>query len=203
MARMSGEQKEQYASMQRQLMEKKERMLEKEPEVKRWHKRKKIILKVFAAYMVIHAVVSVIAMMQMQMHINYAAQIFTLLFQLFWLVIFINPEASWQPNIMLFVSAAFNALQAFQILNGYSQTQMAYVMKNLVRKPALGIMILMELLVPFLFLGLGCYLTLPKAHRELSERVQAINKSLQLQAQPQNIAEKAHMNTGAEDEKKI
>ncbi len=203
MARMSSEQKEQYANMQRQLMEKKERILEKEPEVKRWLKLKKTILKVFAAYMVIHAVVSVIAMLQLQMHINYVAQIFTLLFQLLWLAVFINPEASWQPNIMLFVSAAFNALQAFRILNGYSQTQMIYLMQDLVGKPAFGIMILMELLVPFLFLGLGCYLTLPKAHRELSERVQAINKSLQLQAQPQNIAEKAHMNIGEEGEKKI
>ena len=77
---------------------------------------------------------------------------------------------------MLYVAAAYNLVMN---ITNY-QRSLQYILPQVFQElPISGLLFLMEILVPFLFLGIALYLTLPKAHREQAERVQMIIKELQ------------------------
>lgn len=168
--------KEQYANWKQQFLDDKRKAYEAEPGVNNLIKMKRLFWRILAFFWVVHSVLSTIASLQMQMHINYVVQIARPLFQIFWLYVFISPEGSWRINIMLYVSAAYNLVMAITTYQRSLQGILLQVFREL---PVLGLTFLMEVLIPFLFLGVAFYLTLPKSHREQAERAQMIVKELQ------------------------
>lgn len=168
--------KEQYASWKQQFLEDKRQAYEAEPGVYNLVKIKRLFWRIMAAYWGVHFILSTVISTQLQVDTNYVLEILKTLFQLFWLYIFISPEGTWRINIMLYVAAAYNLVMN---ITNY-QRSLQYILPQVFQElPISGLLFLMEILVPFLFLGIALYLTLPKAHREQAERVQMIIKELQ------------------------
>lgn len=167
--------KEEHQALKKQFLEEKQRVYDAEPQVKNWIEKKRTIFRVMAVYWIIHAVLSSVALHQMGSGFNLLIDIVRPLFQLFWLYVFISPNGTWRINLVLYFWALTNlALN----LNNYMQTLQGYFWEITGQMPVLGIVFGMEALVPFLFLGVAGYFTLPKKHRELSERAQTIQKEL-------------------------
>lgn len=167
--------KEEHEYLKQQFLEERERAYDAEPEVKNWIKTKQTIFRVLALYWIIHAVLSNIALWQMGAGVHVLTDILAPLFQLFWLFVFISPSGTWRVNAVLYFWALYNfALN----LNNYMHNLQGHLLEVIAQMPVLGIVFGMEIMVPFLFLGIACYLTLPKRHRELSERAEAIQKEL-------------------------
>lgn len=171
--------KEQYAEIKRQFLEDKQRAYEAEPGVYRLIKTKRLLWRILAAGLVIHCALTIIASIQIQADINYLFEIVRTLFQLFWLYVFISPEGTWRLNIMLYISAAYNLITIAKQYQQYQAFSAGLFLQFLREMPVYGILFIMEVLLPFLFLGTAFYLTLPKAHRNQAERVQEIIKELQ------------------------
>lgn len=168
--------KEQYANLKQQFLEEKRKAYEAEPAVYNLVKTKRLFWRILAIYWGVHFILTIINSIQMQLDTNYLLEIVKTLFQVFWLYVFISPEGNWRINVMLYVSAAYNLVMG---INVYQQSLQGVLPQVFQEMPLLGILFLMEILIPFLFLGMAFYLTLPKAHREQAERVQMIIKSLQ------------------------
>lgn len=168
--------KEQYLNWKQQFLEDKKKAYEAEPAVYNLVKTKRLFWRILAVYWIVHFALSTVASIQMQAETNYLLEIAKTLFQIFWLYVFISPEGNWRINVMLYVSAAYNLVMGINI---YRQSLQGVLPQVFQEMPLLGILFLMEILIPFLFLGMALYLTLPKAHREQAERVQMIIKSLQ------------------------
>lgn len=168
--------KEQYANWKQQFLEEKRKAYEAEPGVYNLVKTKRLFWRILAVCWAVHFVLSTVASMQMQAEVNYLLVIVKTLFQIFWLYVFISPEGSWRINIMLYVSAGYNLVMGINIYQQSLQDILPQVFQEL---PILGLVFLMEMLIPFVLLGMAFYLTLPKSHRQQAERVQEIIKNLQ------------------------
>lgn len=173
---MNNMSKEQFASMKKQFMEDKRKAYEAEPGVYNLIKMKRLFWRFFAVYWLVHFALSILASMQIQSEMNYLLEIAKTLFQIFWLYVFISPEGSWRINVMLYVSAAYNLVMAINI---YRQSLQGILLQVFRELPLMGLLFLMEILIPFLFLGAAFYLTLSKTHRQQAERAQEILKGLQ------------------------
>lgn len=167
--------KEEHAALKQQFLEERERAFDAEPEVKNWIKTKKNVFRILAVYWIIHAVLSSVALHQIGSGFNLLIDVLRPLFQIFWLYVFISPNGSWRINMVLYFWALSNlALN----LNNYIHNLQGYLLEMIAHTPVLGVVFGMEMLIPVLFLGIACYLTLPKKHRELSERAEEIQKEL-------------------------
>lgn len=167
--------KEEHAALKQQFLEERERAYDAEPEVKNWIKTKRNIFRILAVYWIIHAVFSSVALHQIGSGFNLLMDVLRPLFQIFWLYVFISPNGSWRINMVLYFWALSNMVLN---LNNYMHNLQGYVLEMVAQMPVLGAVFGMELLVPVLFLGIACYLTLPKKHREWSERAEQIQKEL-------------------------
>lgn len=168
--------KEQYENWKQQFLEDKRKAYEAEPDVYNLVKTKRLFWRILAVYWGVHFILTIINSIQLQLDTNYLLEIAKTLFQVFWLYVFISPEGNWRINVMLYVSAAYNLVMGINI---YRQSLQGVLPQVFQEMPLLGILFLMEILIPFLFFGMAFYLTLPKVHREQAERVQMIIKSLQ------------------------
>ena len=168
--------KEQYANWKQQFLEDKRKAYEAEPGVYNLIKMKRLFWRILAVYWVVHLVLSAIVSIQMHTDMNYVLEIAKTLFQIFWIYVFISPEGTWRINIMLYVSAAYNLMM---IITNYRQSLQGILLQVFQALPIFGLVFVMEVLIPFLFLGIALYLTLPKSHREQAERAQSILKGLQ------------------------
>ncbi len=168
--------KEQYANWKRQFLEDKRKAFEAEPGVYHLINMKRLFWRILAVYWGVHFILTIIFLVQMQADTNYVLDILRTLFQIFWLYVWINPEGTWRFNIVLYISAAYNLMTA---INTYRQSLQGILPQIFSEMPLLGLIFLMEILIPFLLSGTACYLTLPKSHREQAERAQAIVKELQ------------------------
>lgn len=167
--------KEEHAALKQQFMEERERTYDAEPEVKNWIKTKRNVFRILAVYWMIHAVLSSVALHQIGSGFNLLTDVLAPLFQIFWLYVFISPNGTWRINMVLYFWALSNlALN----LNNYMHNLRGYLLEMIAQTPVLGVVFGMEVLVPFLFLAIACYLTLPKLHREWSERAEQIQKEL-------------------------
>lgn len=167
--------KEEHAALKQQFLEEKERAYDAEPEVKSWIEKKKRVFRFMAVYWVIHAVLSGVALYQMGSGIHFLTEVLAPLFQIFWLYVLISPSGTWRVNAVLYFLALYNAVMN---LNNYMNNLQGYLLEMVIQMPVMGAVFGMEILVPVLFLGIACYLTLPKAHREWSERAEQIQKEV-------------------------
>lgn len=184
--------KEEYAVYKQRFLEKRKATFEAEPEVNKWLKIKTWIFRGLAIFMIIHDILSLFLYIWMDSDINYVITVARTLFSVFWLFVFIAPQGSWRLNIMLFVSAFFNLMT---IVTNYFDQLQGQLMMMIKWMPLLGVVFVMEVLMPFLLAGTGCYLMLPKAHRQWSDRIQEIIKNLQEESK--NMLE----NTGTGEDK--
>lgn len=167
--------KEEQKILKQRFLEEKEQAYEAEPEVKNWIKKKKIIFRILAAYWIVHAVLSTIALQQMGEGFRVMMDVLRPLFQIFWLYVFVSPNGTWRINTVLYFWALYNLAMN---LNNYTRNLQGYLPELVQQMPVMGVIFGMELLVPVLFLAAACYLTIPRAHRELSERAEQIQKEL-------------------------
>ncbi len=167
--------KEERRALKQQLAEEKERMYNADPEVKHWIKTKRTIFWALAVYWIVHALLSIIALQQIGAGFRLATDVLRPLFQLFWIYVFISPNGTWRVNVVFYFWALSNLALNF---NNYMSNLQGYFQEAVAQIPVLGVVFFMEVLVPFLFLGIACYLTIPKSHRELSDRVQNMQREL-------------------------
>lgn len=168
--------KEQYKNLKQQFLEEKRKAYEAEPDVYNLVKAKRLFWRILAVYWIVHFVLATINSIQMQLNTNYLLEIAKTLFQVFWLYVFISPEGSWRINVMLYVSAAYNVMMGINI---YRQSLQGILPQVFQAMPLLGLLFLMEILIPFILLGIALYLTIPESHRQQAERAQMIIKELQ------------------------
>lgn len=166
--------KEEQKRIKQQFLEEQERAYDAEPDVKNWIKTKETIYKVLAAYWLVHAVLCIAALLQAQAGLNFITDILKPVFQLFWLYVFISPKNTWRVNTALYFAAFYNFVMN---LNHYFHLR-GYLWETVRLSPVTGIVFLMDALVPFLFLITACYLTIPKAHRDLSDRAKELQTEI-------------------------
>ena len=168
--------KQEVASAQERANQSREQFYRDNPELGQWLKRKKAVLLMLVIYWILHTVFSMIYMVQVHDLTNKDAAITVvrLLFQVFWLYVFTNPQGGWRMNIILYFWALLNL--------GMLLTNISAMINNALprisRFPTLGIVMLMETLVPFLLLGVAIYLTAPKKHRIMSEQIETFGKQM-------------------------
>lgn len=171
--------KTEYENLRRETLEKQEQYLRENPEIGAWVRKKKLLLRFLQGYWILHFMLYLLIMVQQQ-SLTWSLvgmEIFKLLFQLLWMLIWVNPRGRWQLGVMLYVSAAFNLALLMQ------QGQMLLkTIHYLLSMPFLsmliyGALMLLEVLVPFLLLGIAVYLTAPKKHREWSDQAWAMYSS--------------------------
>ncbi len=163
--------KAEYDILRRQALAEKEQLYQAEPDVAAWVKKKGLIFKVVAGYWILHAALLAALMMQMDSMDGFGMEIFKLLFQLLWIWVFMAPEGSWRLSVILYFSALMNFATLLQYPGGF-----ASILDCIREMSLLGVVMLMESLVPVLLLGIAIYLTAIPRHRELSERAEAISK---------------------------
>lgn len=116
------------------------------------------------------------AMQQMLTVSEITRTVFILLFQLMWMAVFMNPRGGWRISLILYFSAVYNLFKLAQ--NGAIMLETASYLPNMPSTVALayGILMLTEVLVPFLLLAAAIYLTAFSNHREWSERAEEMYK---------------------------
>ena len=167
------DQKEQIQQMRQMAVEQRRQFYEENPDLARWVKTKRVIRNIILIYWVLHTVLTIIVMLQMGSSGRIVLEIAKLLFQMLWICAFINPEGSWRFSLILYLWALGNFVMLLQqgtnIMNS-----LAYISYQ----PLYGIILIMEALVPFLFLVTAIYLTALPKNRELSERVYEMQKQI-------------------------
>lgn len=154
-----------------QILAERQQFYSNHPELADWVKKRKIIRNILLIYWILHSVISFILMMQMQTMDGIGMEVFKLLIQLFWLFLFLNPEGSWKINLIVYIWAVSNF--ALLLMNA---SNMLDTIQYIPYMPLLGVVMLMEFLVPFLLLGVALYLTAVPKHRAMSEEVEDMLK---------------------------
>ena len=165
------DQKEQIQKQRQMIAEQRRLFYEENPDLARWVKNKRVIRNIILIYWVLHTVFTIIVMLQMGSSGSIVLEIVKLLFQMLWICVFVNPEGSWRFSLILYLWALGNFVMLLQ--------QGADIMDSLAYisyQPLYGIILIMEVMVPFLFLAIAIYLTALPKNRELSERVYELQK---------------------------
>lgn len=149
--------------------------LRENPEIESWIKKRKTLLLIVVIYWILHTVISLIFMVQMQSLTGTQAtgEIVKLLFQLLWLWVFMNPQGGWRFNLILYFWALINLATLLSQL----RDMMAFL-PNVSQMPLLGVLMIMEILVPFLLFGAAIYLTAIPDHRRMSEQIETVGKKI-------------------------
>ena len=170
--------KNEYKKQRQITLQKQEQFLIDNPEIGKWVKMKKLLFRLLAGYWIFHTVISIIimAMQQMLTVSEITRTVFILLFQLMWMAVFMNPRGGWRISLILYFSAVYNLFKLAQ--NGAIMLETASYLPNMPSTVALayGILMLTEVLVPFLLLAAAIYLTAFSNHREWSERAEEMYK---------------------------
>ena len=155
---------------QQQMLEERNRLFQEQPELANWVKTKKILRWVVIGFLLVHEVISLILMVQLNSG-GFIKEIVKCLFQLFWLWVFMSPWGNWRLNLILYLSAAVNLMQ---FINGYGDLSLFKEIFSVY--PLMGILICIEAVFPFLLLAFAIFLTAVPSHRELSDRIQAVQR---------------------------
>lgn len=157
---------------QRQIYDRQRRQFyDENPDVAGWVKTKKVIRNIILAYWVLHTVLTVVFLLQTGQTGSIWLEIAKLLFQMLWIFVFINPEGSWRFSLILYLWALGNFGMMLQYGSDIMNS-LAYIAYN----PLYGAMLVMETMVPFLFLVVAVYLTAFPKHRTLSDRAYEFRK---------------------------
>lgn len=165
------DQKEQIQQQRQMIAERRRLFYEENPDLAKWVKNKRVIRNIILIYWVLHTILTILVMLQMGSSGSIVLEIVKLLFQMLWICVFINPEGSWRFSLILYLWALGNFVMLLQ--------QGADIMDSLAYipyQPLYGIILIMEVMVPFLFLAIAIYLTALPKNRELSERVYELQK---------------------------
>lgn len=149
--------------------------LRENPEIESWIKKRKTLLLIVVIYWILHTVISLIVMVQMQSLTGTQAlgEIVKLLFQLLWLWVFMNPQGGWRFNLILYFWGLANLATLLAQL-GDVLGSLPYISQM----PLLGVLMIMEILVPFLLFGAAIYLTAIPNHRKMSEQIETVGKQI-------------------------
>lgn len=158
----------QEAQMQRrQMIEEKEAFFRSHPELEKWVKTKRNLRNIVLAFWILHSVFSLILFAQMQSLDNAGMEVTKLVVQLFWLCVFLNPEGGWKLNLIVYLWALTNF--GLLVMNA---TDMIEMLPYISHMPLLGVVMLMELVIPFLLLAIALYLTAVPKNRAMSEQLE-------------------------------
>lgn len=167
------DQKEQIQQQRQMMVEQRRQFYEENPDLARWVKNKRIIRNSILIYWVLHTALTIIVMLQMESSGSIVLEIVKLLFQMLWICVFVSPEGSWRFSLILYFWALGNLGMLLQHGSDIMDS-LAYISYQ----PLYGIVLLMEVMVPFLFLAIAIYLTALPKNRELSERVAEFQKQM-------------------------
>lgn len=165
--------KQELERQRKQILAEKEQFYRNNPELSNWVKMRKVLRNILLIYWIMHSVFSFVLMMQIQVMDGIGMEIFKLLIQLLWICAFLNPEGGWRMNIIVYVWAVSNFVL---FIRGAS-----FVFEALPYMPWLYLVVVsMEVLAPFLLLGIALYLTAFPKHRAMSEQVEDMMKDVML-----------------------
>lgn len=167
------DQKEQLLQQRQIIVEKRRLFYEENPDLAKWVKNKRIIRNIILIYWVLHTVFTIIVMLQMGSSGRIVIEIAKLLFQMLWIYTFVYPEGSWRFSIILY----FWALGNFGMLMMHG-TDIMDSLAYIFYQPLYGIVLIMEVMAPFLLLAIAIYLTALPKNRVLSERVDEFQKQI-------------------------
>lgn len=173
--------KEALEAQRQEILQRRAQFFADHPELDTWMKTKKIIYRFMAGYLIVHSILSIIAMALTQNLTGMAltSEIVKCLFGLFWLLLFLNPTGtvSWRLHIMLYVSAVYNLVLLLNNSDILRETILMLPQMPLGYMLLYGSLLVMETLFPFLLLVIATYLIAFPKHREWSEQVEAMLKS--------------------------
>lgn len=158
---------QEFQRQRQELLDKKAQLFQNNPQIAKWVKTRTILWRVVAIYWILHSVFSCIVFLQSGSFRDIVMEIIKLLFQLLILYASMNPEGGWRINLILYLWSGTNFFLVISSTGVFMET-LSYV----VYMPLLGVLMLMEILVPFLLLGSAIYLTAIPKHRALSEQTE-------------------------------
>lgn len=181
--------KQVYKQQKQRFLEEKRRLYAEEPKVERWVRTKQKIFFFMAVYIIVHTLLIIITIHQVPADgVNMGTEVVKLLFALFWLLVCINPWGGWKISAILYWSGFMSLVGVISNYNDLYKDLGLYLSSM----PCYGIALIMELLAPFLFLGVAGYLTLSVKNRKLAERAQELsNKLKNWTMENQNLNEKS------------
>ena len=162
---------QQYQIMKEELFKRKELFYVENPELKKWVDTKKLLLKCLRVFLVLHQIIFLVVMFQMQDMTGWQKEVFKVLFWWFLVGVLMRPEGNWKRGLIFYIWAGVNILAWMPQLLEF-QDVLAEVLYWFSNMPLAGILFIMEFLMLFLFLVLGIYLTAFKKNREMSEAVE-------------------------------
>ena len=163
-----------FKEQRSQIMAEIEQFYVENPEVGNLVHKKRLLRRIVVIFWVLHTVFSLLLMAQIQTldGMEAAKEIFKLLFQLLWLFAFMSPEGGWRIHLILYFWSLANFGMLFM-----NYSDMIATLPYVATMPLLGVVMFMEVVVPFLLLGVALYFTLPASHRCLSEEAEMNRKA--------------------------
>lgn len=163
--------KAEFKRKRQEILQRQEQFLEENPEIGRFVRMKKIFWRILMGIIILHFIITICLMVLMPGFSAYdiGMEVFKLPFMLLWLFVFMSPRGDWRLNLMLYVSAAVNFGLVVQ-----NRELMLDVLTNLpyLSMPSgllYAVVMFLEVLLPFVLLGVALYLTVPMKHRVIAE----------------------------------
>lgn len=166
---------EEFIRLRQQIIDEENQFYINHPDVGAWVRLKRMIYRVIVIYWIVHSVLSIAVMIQMQnvQFVMVGMEILKLFIQLLILTVVISPKGGWKPNLFLYFYFATNLY--FLIRNG---ALILATLPYILIAPSYSLLVVMEATVPFLLLGIAIFYTVPAKHRRLSELSEANRQSM-------------------------
>ena len=190
--------RQEQVRQQRQIIDgQRRRYYEMNPDVDRWVRRKRVIRNTALIYCALHTIITIILMLLTEPSGSIVMEAAKLLFQMLWICVFISPEGSWRFSLILYLWALTNFTMTIRYIADIADST-AYIFRSVgnfvsaVSSAAVtmtavvdlsyqllyGVVLIMELMAPLLFLAAAVYLTAFPMHREWSERASEFQKQM-------------------------
>lgn len=173
--------KEALEAQRQEILQRRAQFFADNPHLASWIRKKKLLYRFFAGYLILHSVLSIVIMVVAQFFTvsELAMEIVKCIIGLFWMFLFMNPSGygSWRLHVMLYLSAACNFWLVLSNFAAVWDIVLALPMMQPGYMLLYGVLIAMDVLYPFLLLATATYLMAFRRHREWSEQIEAMYKS--------------------------
>lgn len=163
--------KAEYLRIRKEILLRQAQIFEEKPEIGRYVKVKKLALWVLAGIIGFHGVVEIWLMFLVPGFSSYdvGKGIIKVLFLIAMLFVLLNQQGSWRRILILYAYAALNFGMLVQYREGVLDVIANLKYMSMPMGPLYAVMILMEVLLPFVLLAFALYLTVPLKHQVIAD----------------------------------
>lgn len=148
---------EERKEQQKAILDEYNRELDSHEDLKAWVAHKKKILLIGLIYLASFYVIQYMALVSINAEVNSVMIILRAVFNLIWFYVFLSPMGNWKLSIMFFVSAFYNFYGFWQLYEKNGSFDAFFT-----HGPLMAIYFVMSILIPVLYLALGCWLAIPE-----------------------------------------